>query len=194
MRRISNNEAKGIQKRWRMLVLALLCMCVAPQLSAAPPANAPEYAVKSLMIKQFTAFLEWPDSKLAKDQDLVVGVLGNSPLFDEKDQIDGQKVKTPPHTIAVRKVKTIEEARDCHIVFISGNDKFTENAVKELARQSVITVGETDAFEEAGGLIRFIIKSKYVRFKINAKQAKLSGVTFSSQLLSLSYEDDNEEK
>jgi hypothetical protein len=49
----------------------------------------------------------------------------------------------------------------------------------------VLTVGETDAFLERGGVIAFAMEGGKLRFSINAAAADRAGLKLSSQLLKL---------
>ena len=53
------------------------------------------------------------------------------------------------------------------------------------ANKPVLTVGETDAFMRAGGVIRFYLDDGRVRFEINPDAAARAGVKVSSKLLNL---------
>jgi hypothetical protein len=50
---------------------------------------------------------------------------------------------------------------------------------------TVLTIGETDRFAQAGGMIRLIIDEGRVRFDVNIVSAERAGLKVSSQLLKL---------
>jgi hypothetical protein len=54
-----------------------------------------------------------------------------------------------------------------------------------LSGASVLTVSDVDHFLEAGGIIRFYMEGKKVRFEMNSEMAKHSQLKISSKLLKL---------
>jgi hypothetical protein len=49
----------------------------------------------------------------------------------------------------------------------------------------ILTVGETDRFIAAGGMVNFTREASKIRFQINNDAAKTAGLKISSKLLSL---------
>ena len=60
-----------------------------------------------------------------------------------------------------------------------------EEIIDRLRSASVLLVGESDGFAEAGGAIQFTLEDNRVRFTINADVADRAGLKFSSRLLAL---------
>jgi hypothetical protein len=54
-----------------------------------------------------------------------------------------------------------------------------------LARRGVLTVGEGEAFADAGGTISFVIVDNVVRFVINVTAGEKAGLRLSSRLLAI---------
>jgi hypothetical protein len=90
-------------------------------------------------------------------------------------------------TVAVRPIPDAQQARQCQIVFVSSSEHKRGKAVLEAVRgASVLTVGETEGFIAAGGVIEFRVEDSKVRMEISAPAAKLAGLHISAKLLSLS--------
>ena len=49
----------------------------------------------------------------------------------------------------------------------------------------MLTVGETEKFLEAGGMINFVTQGNKIRFQINEAATKKAGLKVSSKLLNL---------
>ena len=74
----------------------------------------------------------------------------------------------------------------CHLLFVNAAQEQQVRHVLEMLRGSnVLTVGETNAFVEEGGIINFFLKDEQVQFGINNKAAREAGLYLSSRLLSL---------
>jgi len=88
--------------------------------------------------------------------------------------------------LAVRECRTVEEGKKCHILFISASEKKRLPEIfKTLQGVNVLTVGETERFTEAGGIVNFVSEENKIRFQINDVNAKNAGLKISSKLLSL---------
>jgi hypothetical protein len=156
-------------------------------LAAAAPAQTSstrEYQVKAVFLFNFAQFVDWPPAAFSDPQSpLVIGVLGKDP-FDGAldDAVRGETVNARP--LEVRRFKSVEEIRDCHVLFISGSESaHLDRILGALKGRNILTVGDTDGFAERGGMIRFVIEKNKVRFRINLDSAKAAGLTISSKLL-----------
>jgi hypothetical protein len=57
--------------------------------------------------------------------------------------------------------------------------------IGQLRGASVLVVGETDGFAQAGGTVQFTLEEDRVRFMINPDAAERAGLRLSSKLLAL---------
>lgn len=145
-----------------------------------------EYQIKAVFLFNFTQFVEWPANAFPEEQTpLVIGVLGQNPFGDFLDEtVKGEKVKG--HPLIVQRFRSIEEAQQCHILFInSDTNEQVEQALKVLKGRSVLTVGDEAGFARSGGMVRFFTENKKIRIRINLEAAKAADLTISSKLLRL---------
>jgi hypothetical protein len=148
---------------------------------------APEYKFKAAYLYHFAQFVEWPPGAFANPKaPLVIAVLGQSPFGDELDRLFHGKTLNG-HPLAVRTIHSAAEARtNCHVLFISSSEKGRlPELIGALRGASVLTVGENDGFTETGGMIRFVLVDKKIKFQINDDAAKAAGLTVPAKLLSL---------
>jgi hypothetical protein len=166
---------------WR-IGLALL---TATPAWAAPAAAAPsEYQIKAVFLFNFAQFVEWPASVFADAKaPLVIGVLGDDPFGPVLDEaVRGEKIDG--HPLVVRRYRRADDIADCHLLFISRTESVQhERILARLKSRSLLTVGDTDAFNRHGGMVRFVTESNKVRFKINVQAARAAGLVISSKLL-----------
>jgi hypothetical protein len=166
------------------------CLAIAGVISLLSPAQAQDrptdYQVKAAFLAKFGKFVEWPDTAFAtSNTPVIIGVFGDDPFGDaltslaETDTINGRPIE-------VRDIKTPAELAGCHVVFIPASAKNSDREVMDaVAGLPVLTVGETDEFHDAGGMIEFIIENKQVHFRIRNEAARAAGLKISSKLLIL---------
>lgn len=174
-----------IQTRLGAATVVLLILLNPPD-NRAQPAQAAEYDVKTAFIFNFAKFVEWPAVSFAeKTTPMCIGVLGENPFGAGLERFVRDKtINDRPMT--TRECKTLEEAKKCHILFISSSEKKRlPEILKALQGANVLTIGETDGFTEAGGMVNFVWEEKKIRFQINDVSAKAAGLKISAKLLTL---------
>ncbi len=147
---------------------------------------AKEYQIKAAYLYNFAKFVEWPAQRFADDQaPLVIGISGKDPLGEELQAI-ARDHKINGRSIVIKQVATAAEAGGVHLLFISdGEDSRMPEMLAGLKETAVLTVGESDKFIAAGGIINFVREADKVRFEINAGAAERAGLKISAQLLKL---------
>lgn len=172
------------------LIWVLLAGSWGPGAGLALAADAPvskEYQIKAAFLYNFTKFVEWPPARFADaTSPIVLGLLGPTPLEGELEKIvAGRKVNG--REIIIRMIKTSDEAKAAHVVFL-GNSQETPSGAARLSDDraaGVLTVGETAGFSERGGMIGFVLEGDKVRFEINLVAAERAGLRLNAQLLKL---------
>ncbi len=153
---------------------------------AAQEAQPSEYQIKAAFIFNFAKFVEWPATAFAEaTSPLCIGVIGENPFGTDLERFVRDK-RINDHPLTMRECRTLEEAKKCHIVFISSSEKKRlQEILKALQGANVLTVSETEGFTENGGIVNFVSEGKKIRFQINDGSAKSAGLKISSKLLSL---------
>jgi YfiR/HmsC-like len=173
--------------RLRNVAIRLAVVALA---SAAVHANAQEfvtdeYQVKAAFLYNFAKFVEWPSGTLGRSSPIAICVLGQNPFGRVlEDTVSGKTVDGK--TFVVRRVSDGKSAALCQILFVSSSERMRlESMLGELRAGHVLTVGETDAFIDEGGIINLKLDSGKVQIQINVNAADQGGVRISSKLLSL---------
>ena len=170
---------KAANSRW-WLVGALLALC-APAARAQP---TDEYQIKAVFLFNFAQFVEWPADSFADPRSpLVIGVLGRDPFGAHLDEVvAGESVNQRP--LLVRRFRRVEEIQTCHVLFISESENPRLGQIlAHLTGRSILTVGDGEDFARRGGVIRFLMENKKIRFRINLTAAKAMNLTISSKVL-----------
>jgi hypothetical protein len=175
----------------RCAVYALLALLwwtvVSPgQAQRTPPAgdegsSATEQGVKAAFLLNFTKFVEWPaaSEQSRANEDFLVCVLGESSIATALEGIfkgetaGGRKV-------AVRRLAKPGEY--CEVLFIPGTERNQAEVLRQ-AGPGVLTVGEAPSFLQDGGVIRFVVEDRRVRFDVNRGAAERASLRISSRLL-----------
>lgn len=167
-----------------MLLLIGLGSSVAAQ--QAPGVAFTEYQLKAAFLYNFSLFVEWPQEAFVHDSTRFrIGVLGEDPFGTTLQRVIAGK-KVHGKRLEVRHYRRVEQVRDCHLLYISRTERKNQGRILAyLKNSSVLTIGESENFLKAGGMIQLFNKSRRVRFNINPEVAKEAGLQMSSRLLSL---------
>jgi len=173
--------------------LALLWAAFALLLSTSPcgvaeaqSKVATEYEVKAAFLYNFAKFIEWPESSFHDPQSpLTICVLGSDPFGRTLDDaLQGKTIGNRP--VALERFKNPAQARQCHIAFVSSSEARRLPEIEDQLRgASVLLVGESDGFAEAGGVLQFALQDNRMRFVINTDAAQRADLKVSSKLLAL---------
>ena len=159
-----------------------------PQRGSAEEPGRAEYTVKAAVLLNFARFTEWPENAFSSPAaPLVVGVLGRDSFGTELEQMmAGQSVKN--RRIEVRRLSSDSELDLCHVLFVAASEQRRYREIlARVGQQSILTVGETDDFPEAGGVLHLFVKreNNTVKFNVNLDAAKPARLKFSASLLKL---------
>ena len=144
-----------------------------------------EYRVKAAFILNFARFIEWPSDAYGDGSWLVVGIVGDDPFGGSFDQLNGNTING--RRIAIKHLKATDYLKGCQILFVSSSERGRLGKIMGSVRGgSVLTIGELSQFNQAGGVIKFVIQDDKVRFEINTGAASQARLKVSSKLLALS--------
>ena len=168
---------------WRLF---LACLAVLALFNPETIAQSRESELKAAFVYNFAQFTEWPATAYAAtNAPLVIGILGDDPFGAAiNDIVRGENVGG--HPIEVRRLRTVSECRDCHILFVSrSEDNRVPRILRELRNRPILTVSDLPDFAHRGGMIALYTAENKLRFRINAMVAKDAGIALSSKLLRL---------
>ena len=164
----------------KVVAVGLLLIFLAPPCQAQP---ASDYAVHANIIYHFTKYIDWPENK--KSGDFIIGVIGESPLYDEL-KANAQNKRVGSQRIVVKRFSTSAKAFACHILFISEDE--SDNIKKVSSRISgtpTLLVAESEGLAQKGACINFIIVSDRLKLEINKNNIEQRGLRIASELLQL---------
>jgi hypothetical protein len=166
--------------------IACACLAASPAATRADDAPTLEYQIKASMLFNFLQFVEWPPGAAGGTPTLTLGIVGDEQFGRALDVIDGEVVAG--RRIVVRRMKRFDadEAAPCNVLFICASEKNRVPAIlAATTNRSVLTVGETPGFLDAGGMINFVVDDDKLRFEINRAAERQARLVISSKLLRL---------
>jgi hypothetical protein len=180
---ILSDTRSGLGWRAWVLTLALLLLGAAPMAVA----ETKESDLKAAFVFNFSQFVEWPTNNFAStNSPFVIGVLGGSNDFVKTLSDLVRNEKNAGHPMTVRASRSVNDLRDCEIVYIGSSEApRLREIMAHLRDRSVLTVSDMDDFIEQGGIIRLYTSNNKMRMKISLDAAKRSRLTISSKLLRL---------
>jgi hypothetical protein len=149
-----------------------------------------EYEVKAAFLYNFAKFVGWPDTAFdAADAPIVFCVMGMDPFDGRLERVVTDRTANG-RRIEVRNMTAGARAEGCHLAFFDESQKVDVARIVQISAGAgpgapVLTVGESEGFAEAGGMVRLLVEEGRVRFDINAVIAERAGLKLSSQLLKL---------
>jgi hypothetical protein len=169
--------------RWaRLLLVVILAL---PAWGTGAIAAAPtEHQVKAVFLFNFSHFVQWPAGTFATPtQPFVIGVLGGDALAAQLDEaVRGERVDE--HPLQVRRLRSVDEIRDCQILFIDRSEGAQLEKVLEIhGRRGMLTVSDLEDAARRGVMIQLATQAGRIRLLINVDSARAAGLTISSNLL-----------
>ncbi len=88
--------------------------------------------------------------------------------------------------IEIRWIRKPQELSACQILFVSHSEqKRYAQALDAVRGQTILTVGETPGFLDAGGILSFSGQQGTIQFDVNLEAASKAHLKISSRLLAL---------
>ena len=177
---------------WRLLLLATLLLGLPawpPPCHGAPPPRVEHAQLKAVFLYNFLHFVTWPIDPQGADKAaaMVIGVVGDSPVLQALEELAAtitEKNKRSLRIVALGSYRPGLDLGACHILFVSASEEVhLAEIIADLNKRPVLTVGDTDPFLAAGGMITMLEQQSRIRYHINRKVASEAGLRLSSQLL-----------
>ena len=152
----------------------------------ADPGVAKEYELKAAYLFNFAKFVRWPATALPDaDTPLVVGIFGSDRVAVALDALTkGRSVNG--HPVQVKVMSDATNVAGLRVLYLDrAEDAGLSQIAPVFSSNGLLTVGESEAFAQAGGMIRLVVEANRLQFEINAGAAQRAGLSLSSQLLTL---------
>jgi hypothetical protein len=165
--------------------LAATVVAILLHLSTSPAQDAAvEYQVKAAFLFNFAKFVEWPTRVFPATNSAFTICLAGDPFQGAVEKtVRGERWNGRP--LAVKRIESGDEVTGCQLVYVSRSMAKGMDILTAATNAPVLTVGETENFISAGGIIRFTAAGRRIRFEINPDAAERASLRVSSRLLRL---------
>ena len=163
----------------------LLCITglLSLTLSAVQAQQETDYSIDANIIYRFTKYVDWPDSK--KSGDFIIGIVGESPLFDVLKSFIATKT-AGNQRIIVKKLSGSESNYNYHIIFICEEaSRNIKKIVNLTAGSPTLILSESEGLARKGSCINFITVNDRLRLEINKSNIEQHKLNIASELLNL---------
>lgn len=167
-------------------IIALFLTLGCAWVTTAQPTLNREMQLKATFLYNFAQFSEWPPSRFeGPSSPIVIGIFGRDPFGGFIDELVGNAT-IAGRPVQVRRVASVDEARACHVLFITRDKSAELEAIlKALQGTAVLTVSDMKDFTTRGGTIELFVRDNKMKFEVNMTEYKNSNVVISSRVLRL---------
>lgn len=171
-------EAGFGKSLWCIVLLALL----APMLRAA----VSESDVKAAFLFNSAKFVDWPAEAFANDTSPIeIGVFGDDEFAAKLRSLLTDK-KAHGRSFEVKRILTPAEAKNVQMIFVANSEiKRFPQVLDVIRKLPILTIGESDQFLDAGGMINILFEDTQLRFEVNPDAADKAKLVISSKFLRL---------
>jgi len=138
--------------------------------------------VQSVFVYNFTRLVSWPGDY--QSGDFVIGVLGNSPIVAEFNDMAASK-RAGNQNIVVKTFSNVEEISRCHILYVPSNQaRRTSDVVMKVKSSGykTLVVGDSGSGIKSGAVINFVVVDNRQRFELSQINAQAMGLMVGGDL------------
>jgi hypothetical protein len=161
-----------------LAVLTILCACW-----SANAQDRPMHEVYSMMVFNFTKYVQWPDH--TANGEFIIGVIGNTEVYNTLNTWYGGKPKGTK-TYVVKRFNSASDITDCHVVFIDKSKSGEFEAVNTKVKgKGTLVITDKNGLGEKGSAINFKTIDNKLKFELNQKAIEASNLKVSGALSSM---------
>jgi hypothetical protein len=145
--------------------------------------DRPMYEVHSMMVYNFTKYVQWPD--YAGGGEFIIGVVGNNDIYNTLNGWYGGKPRGSK-TYIIKKFNSAADVTDCHVLYIdkSKSGEF-DNVNDKLKGKGTLIITDKSGLGEKGSSINFKLVDNKLKFELNQKAIEASNLKVSGALSSM---------
>jgi hypothetical protein len=143
----------------------------------------PMHEVYSMMVYNFTKYVQWPDHDGSGE--FVIGVMGNSEVYNTLNGWYGGKPRGSKKYV-IKKFSSASEVTDCHVIFIDrGRSNEFEAVNAKVKGKGTLLITDKNGLGEKGSAINFKTVDNKLKFELNQKVIEASNLKVSGALSSM---------
>lgn len=165
-------------KKFKALLIAAVLVS-----ASAVAQDRPIHEVYSMMVFNFTKYVQWPDHTASGE--FVIGVIGNADVYATLNTWYGGKPRGAK-TYVIKKFSSSDEITDCHVVFIDKSKSGEFDAVNNKVKgKGTLVITDKNGLGEKGSGINFKTIDNKLKFELNQKALEASNLKVSGALSSM---------
>ncbi|WP_276366884.1 YfiR family protein [Chryseolinea sp. H1M3-3] len=143
----------------------------------------PVHEVYSMMVFNFTKYVQWPDH--AASGEFVIGVVGNTDIYNTLNGWYGGKPRGSK-TYIIKKFNSVAEVTDCHVLYIDKSKSGDFDAANAKVKgKGTLVITDKSGLAEKGSAINFKTVDNKLKFELNQKAIEASNLKVSGALSSM---------
>jgi hypothetical protein len=142
----------------------------------------PLHEIYSMMVFNFTRYVEWPTST---SKEFVIGIVGNKDVYNTLASWYGGNPRGT-QTYVIKIFKSVEEVTDCAVLFIDNTKSSEFASIKgKLKGKGTLIVTDHVGLGVKGSTINFTKVDNKLKFELNHKAFESANLKVSSALSSM---------
>ncbi|MBI2948415.1 MAG: YfiR family protein [Verrucomicrobia bacterium] len=162
------------------------CLLLFQERGSAAAEVSRELRIRAALLQWIPFYVEWPPAAFpTKDGPLLIGILGPDPFRNALESLLDKKVDG--HEVKVVRFDSLENLRDCHILYVNLPErKDVQRALEMVRGKPILTVSDQETFTDQGGMIGLLKYKNHIKPHINNAAARRAGLVIQSSLLTVS--------
>lgn len=166
-----------MKKVYALLISALLLT------ANAMAQERPLHEVYSMMVFNFTKYVQWPDH--TANGEFIIGVIGNNDVYSTLETWYAGKPRGAK-TYVIKKFNSSVEVTDCHVLFIDRSKSGEFDAVSaKVQGKGTLLITDKNGLGAKGSGINFKMVDNKLKFELNQKAIEASNLKVSGALSSM---------
>jgi hypothetical protein len=142
--------------------------------------DRPMHEVYSMMVFNFTKYVQWPDH--SGSGEFIIGVMGNNDVYKTLNNWYGGKPRGSK-TYVVKKFNNASEVTDCNVLFIDNSKSGEFENVKSATQgKGTLLITDKNGLGNRGSSINFKTVDNKLKFELNQKAVESANLKVSSSL------------
>jgi len=144
---------------------------------------------KTVYIYKFLRFIRWHSDTVYEAEKFLICTMGETridkylKIISEKKKV---KIRSKSKSIKIKALDDVEKVEECQVIYIGKiEEKKLAKIISKTERKEIVTIGATKGYASKGVLINIYLDGSKIKFEINLKAVKKSGLDFSSKLYKL---------
>ena len=144
--------------------------------------DRPMYEIHSMMLYNFTKYIQWPDNS---SNSFVIAVLGDDKVYETLKSWYSNKAKGAKK-FSIVKFNSVGELGDCDILYVArGSSKQFEQIQATLGAKPTLIITDKEGLGKRGSDINFKLVNNRLALELNKAALDQSNLKVSSQLMNI---------